>query len=216
MQVQSITANQNNYKIRFRGTVSPEFVQYVNELRQDCLETATKSSAEKINKACDRILKTSTEVMEKCFHPLSVLTINYDEHQKCDAIQVKSIIAKHCDGSIPSAGFVPQKGKYSSDDRFDILSYFINSGFAFAEAAIKELTFTSALIMMLEDYNGNKEELFDSVSETLNWWKEHLSILPEDTTQSHNNIAVVRDIRLPELIQELENLKNTSEKTAKE
>lgn len=196
------------------GTVSPEFVQYVNELRQDCLETATKRKAERINKTCDRILKKSTEVMEKCFHPLSVLTINTNKYENCDVIEVKSIISKHS-GEIPNAGFMPKKRSYLSDDRFTFLSKIINSGFVFAEAAVKEITFTAGLYMLSKsrDYKENKE-VFDDIFETLKWWEEHISLLPEDTTGNHGNKASYINNYghvIPEITQHIDNLKKTLE-----
>ena len=69
-------SNKRNHSPKFNGTVSPEFVNYINELRTDCLNSKPESCATLINNICDGILNRTKSVMEKCFHPLSVLSID--------------------------------------------------------------------------------------------------------------------------------------------
>ena len=71
-----ICYNQKHTNSSFKGTVSPEFVKYVNEIREDCLQTVPKRSANFINNVCDSILEKSNEIMKKWFPPTSVLSVD--------------------------------------------------------------------------------------------------------------------------------------------
>ena len=72
--IQKYTKNSNTPQ--FRGTASPEFVKYVNEIREDCLQTVPKRSAKFINNVCDNIINKAQRVMKNCFPQESVLSVD--------------------------------------------------------------------------------------------------------------------------------------------
>ena len=49
-------------------------------------------------------------MMKNHFHPQSFLTINKNEFDGTDVIQVHSIISEHTGGGLPNSSFVAKKG----------------------------------------------------------------------------------------------------------
>ena len=191
MQVNSIQngyINKNNIP-QFCGTVSPKYVQYVNELRQDCLEVVPKYKFKLINKVCDDILKKSTEVMEKCFNSDSVLSINTTKSQETDAIELSNILTKYFEGYAANVGYVAKKEWSSPIARLKYLRHSIKNGYPFGEACAQEIFQAKILVGQLikcKDCTGNKEK-FDDTINILKWWNEHINILkPEEKPGMHD------------------------------
>jgi len=132
MHIQNIQNCQNKAcfnKANFKGTVSPEFVQYVNEIRKDCLNTESgKKYPTLINNVCDGILERAKNVMEKCFQPkssLSVVSLNEEPYDTCDIIFVQNdTMNKHL-GPAYDQGFVGRKEWFKPMSRLKELQYWI-------------------------------------------------------------------------------------------
>lgn len=135
MKVQNIRNNNNfclnkgNYSPNFKGTVSPEFVQYVNEIRKDCLNTESgKKCTTLINNVCDGILEWARNVMGKCFQPksfLSVVSLNEEPYDTCDNLLVQNeTMNKHLSPAYDQ-GFVARKGHDKPMRRLKELQFWI-------------------------------------------------------------------------------------------
>ena len=89
MQEQRVQNNNCNVNPYFKGNVSPEFVEYVNAIRKDCLKITHKDrDVFLINKIADNIIDYSNEVTNEFFHPDSVISIDSTYAENNDTIVI--------------------------------------------------------------------------------------------------------------------------------
>ena len=183
MQIQRI--QNSNYNINrtislnFTGNVSHEFVQYVNELRKDCLEFAHKQSPTEINNICDNILGRANIIMKKCFHPSSILSIDKTMVKENDTIIIQnSILTKYIlKSSLGAAGYL-YKGTHEPTKRLNNLKSCINghgTWSSFLEAYASVASSLKDTVCILENYaddNCDKEVLLKNILDWFNLSKQ--------------------------------------------
>lgn len=198
-----------NYNPQFKGTVSPEFIKYVDVIRNDCLATVSGENHNLINNICDGLIERSKNVMGKCFHPNSVLTIESLPEESCDMLLVKNdIINKHITTS-STQGFLHKRGKLKPIKRLMELQDWIkgNLNQFFYEAPAKILFCIQKL--MSNDWKGFKEypyspEAIQEVVDVLKWGRGRLNLLPSFAP----NISAKNMVKVEEWREEIiENLK---------
>ena len=179
MQIQRI--QNSNYNMNrtpcpnFKGEVSHEFVRYVNELRKDCLEFVHEQSPSEINNICDSILDRANIIMEKCFHPSSVLSIDKTRVKGNDTIIIpNNIFTKYILDPLPApAGYLNKKGLPTK--RLDNLTSLINghhSWSSFLEAYSSVALSLYDTVCILENYaddNCDKEVLLKNILDWFNF-----------------------------------------------
>ena len=171
-----------NYNPQFKGTVSPEFIKYVDVIRNDCLATVSGKNHNLINNICDGLIERSKNVMEKCFHPNSVLTIESLPEESCDMLLVKNdIINKHI-GTAYDQGFLCKRGKLKPIKRLRELQDWIKGmNMLFYEASGKILF--SIQGSMLDGCTSCKgyeysPEAVQEVVDVLKWERGKLNQIP--------------------------------------
>lgn len=90
----NIGLNKKNNCPQFKGTVSPEFLEYVNTLRCDCLDTYPKQFSNSINNLCDNIVNKAQRVMKNCFPQESVLSVDTNNDKNFDVITYSNKVIK--------------------------------------------------------------------------------------------------------------------------
>ena len=173
-KIQNNEANKNH--IKFKGNVSPEFVRYVREIQQDCSANSTTRCSELFEKVCDNIINKSKIVMEQCFHPFSILSIDNSgvlgPHNDALFIQ-NEIINKHLSAPDLSQGFLSPKGQRSPRGRLNQLNDWIYgfSNHFFHEAFSQNMFYIDAFI---GEYNI---EAATELIEMLSWGRNRLNTL---------------------------------------
>ncbi len=177
-----ICYNQKHTNSSFKGTVSPEFVKYVNEIREDCLQTVPKRSANFINNVCDSILEKSNEIMKKWFPPTSVLSVDTKTYPHNCTVGVDDGILKKYGATLTHSGFIYEH--FSPLKKLNWLRFLIKDKKlnVFAEANGKQLQGISGLEYILSKYNDyNKyNEGFSDLEYLLKWWDEHMDFFMLD------------------------------------
>lgn len=219
----------------FKGTVSPEFVHYVHEIRNDCLESLCKKYGttlskyylrkepipgfRMINNVCFGILERAKSVMERCFQPKSILSVvSFDEDQ-CDTILVQNeIMDKHV-GSAYGQGFVGKKGVFSPIRRLKDLQYWIKGkdGWSlFSEAYGKNFVKVTCTMgwddISCEDYKYSADEVKEII-DFLKLERQYVGLLPSESPADKNAVdAVSYDKLIASLTKRVEDLEKLSPK----
>ena len=223
----------------FKGTVSPEFVHYVHEIRNDCLESLCNKYGTTlgkyhyreepipgfrlINNVCFGILERAKKVMEKCFQPGSVLSVvSRDEkpYDACDIILVQNeTMNKHLGGPAYDQGFVGKKGVCSPIRRLKDLQYWIKGkdGWGlFSEAYGKNFVKVTCTMgwddISCEDYKYSA----DAVKEIIDFLKlerQYVGLLPSESPADKYTVdAVSYDKLISSLTKRVEDLEKLSSK----
>lgn len=177
MKIESIN-NYNTNKTgisNFKGNVSPEFIQYVDTLRKDCFKTMPQYNM-KINNICNSIIEQANTVMEKCFHSLSVLSIDKTRVKEADTIIIPNgIITKYTLNLLPDAASYVNKESLEPIQRLRQLQICINGNdkhySSFLEAFSQNIITLNDIVAILEncaDDNCDKDAILKSVQDWLN------------------------------------------------
>jgi hypothetical protein len=190
MQIQNIQSNSvytTKKGFNFKGSISPEFVNYVNEIREDCLHTVPKQSTQFINNMIDGILEKSEIIMEKCFHPSSVLSIDKTQYEDIDRIIFPNYILDKYRSVQPNTGFIGKKEQYSPLKRLKDLKFWTSKNQVFAEGHAKDVHTTACKIDYIagdSDYK-NKKEAYSDFTQILQWWKQNIDTHKSEFPDSH-------------------------------
>ncbi|MBR1460677.1 hypothetical protein IJ596_03450 [bacterium] len=149
--------NQKNTSSSFKGTASPEFVKYVNELRGDCLQIVPKRSAEFINNVCDNIINKAQRVMKNCFPQESVLSVDTTKSPTEDFIVYSNKVLYKYIPEDYNAYSIKKKGDSSPFFRLIGLHKAIISGYGFAGASVKDYVKAFYLTDYLKSSNMHNE-----------------------------------------------------------
>ena len=174
---------KKNNSTNFKGSISPEFINYVEELRKDCLATVPEISHKLINNTCDGLKECSKTVMEKCFHPNSILTIEILPEGLCDILLVKNdIINKHI-GTADDQGFLTKRGSLKPIKRLLELQDWIKGDWNqfFPEASGKIFFWIQTTMgyskISCKEYEYSIEAVQDVVN-VLKWGRGRLNLIP--------------------------------------
>lgn len=207
-------SNKRNYAPKFNGTVSPEFVNYINQLRADCLKSKPESCATLINNICDGILNRTKSVMEKCFHPLSVLSIDTSGkiNKIYDLFFVKNEIIHKLTNYEPQQGFVLKKECSTPMQRLLHIQRWIKGGSPFFNDVVNKNF--HALITNLEYLMATHYDNADTLKEILNlleWDKEHMELLRHEAPNINiDECEKLYDKFIPSVTQYLNNLADSA------
>lgn len=202
---------QNTYKnnTNFKGMVSPEFIQYVNEIREDCLLTCTAQSSELLNNVCDNIINKSRIVMEKCFHPSSFLSVDtsgkiYGENN--DVLFIQNKIVNKLIGPDYDQGFLSPRGYKPPRARLnELLNWIYGMGNKFFhEAFCKNLFKIDAHI---DEYNI---ETATEIKDILEWGRNNFSslssVFPNYSKEYIEDVEGYREEVITRLNEQIKNL----------
>jgi len=198
MYVQKIASIHNNIGLnkkntcpQFKGTVSPEFVEYVDTLRGDCLDTYPKQFSNSINNLCDNIMNNAQRVMQNCFPKESVLSVDATQSEVFDAITYSNkVIGKYIPGDL-TLGSLFKKHKLTPIERLKDLHQIVFDKDRFSDACNKDYAkidamtyegadifdknfvkdFVNACIPVVEFYHDNFN-LYDSEMTDANHYNE--------------------------------------------
>lgn len=233
MQIQSnyhnfTNSNQRKNVPEFKGEVSPSFIQYVNILKNDCMETVCRKNgitlAEYqsnnlsipgitwINNICNGIIDRAIIIMEKCFPPESELSVDTTTIDVADALCISYSLI---DGCKHNTGFITKE--YSPIYKLNHLRQWIRGeGNCFEDAYGKDAKFISSqLYCKLKhkfEYNNCHQidkEFFIKALNLLKFYQEHIDIcvsegILKNRDREHKNFD--RDIN--SVAQYLESLEN--------
>ena len=165
----------------FKGTVSPEFVKYVNGIREDCLQTVPKCSTNFINNVCDNIINKAQKVMKNCFPPTSILSVDITWNYSPDFITYSnSVLKKYIPGDY-NAYFIEKKGNSSPLFRLIQLHKAIISGYGFAEASAKDYVNAFYLTDYLKSSNMHNESFSKDFIPLFEFYYNKINLLKSET-----------------------------------
>ena len=175
--IQKYTKNSNTPK--FRGTASPEFVKYVNELRGDCLQIVPKRSAKFINNVCNNIISKAQRVMENCFPQESVLSVDTAKSPTEDFIIYSNKVLKKY---IPDyrACRIGKKGYATNINRLIKLHRAIFGDY-FADASAKDYINVFGLAHYLESMNIYNESFSKDCIPIFEFYYNKINLLKSET-----------------------------------
>jgi len=164
----------------FKGAVSPKFVNYVNELRSDCLQTVPANRANFINNVCDNILNRVQRVMKNCFPDTYVLTIDTERfrNKKQDVIIMDNsgVLKEHIPGGI-HCGLLLKKEFGSPIRRLIYLKGLIYGticeSYAFGDGYAKSL-----IPVISAPYNPEFADL-------IKWWQHNINLLRAESPRNY-------------------------------
>lgn len=169
---------QNTYKdnTNFKGSVSPEFIRYVNEIREDCLLSCTgRTSKLLLNNVCDNLINKTKTVVENCFHPSSFLSID----RNTNALFIENAIIRKLIGDYRcNQGFIALKGTPPIES-LNILRREIHGrcDIFFHEAYCKNL-FGLDPGHQPQDYENMEPETAIKIRDIVMWNRNQFNILP--------------------------------------
>ncbi|MBQ6516106.1 hypothetical protein IJI31_02890 [bacterium] len=187
----NIGLNKKSNSPQFKGTVSPEFVEYVDTLRGDCLDTYPKQFSDRINNLCDNIMNKAQRVMQNCFPPESVLSVDTNTDESYDTITYSNkVIKKYIPGDL-ILGELHKKHKDTPIERLKRLHQIVFDKDRFSDACNKDYAkvdamtyegadifdknfvkdFVNACIPIVEFYHDNFN-LYDSEMTDANHYNE--------------------------------------------
>ena len=174
MKIQNnYVGNQTSHKIpRFRGSVSPKFVNYVDELRKDCLMTVPERNSNIINNVCNNILNRVQRIMKNCFPDSYILTIDTERFRdgKQDMIIMDNNggVKEYLPYGI-NCGPISIKESYSPISKLIMLKNLTygtnNKGYIFHDGYSKSL-----MTILYTPYNPEFADL-------MKWWKDNINLL---------------------------------------
>ena len=171
--------NQKNTSSSFKGTASPEFVKYVNELRGDCLQIVPKRSAKFINNVCDNIINKAQRVMKNCFPQESVLSVDTNNSVCEDFITYSNKVLKKY---IPDyrACRIGKKGYATNINRLIKLHRAIFGDY-FADASAKDYINVFSLAHYLESMNIYNESFSKDCIPIFEFYYNKINLLKSET-----------------------------------
>ena len=173
--------SQKNTSSSFKGTVSPEFVKYVNEIREDCLQTVPKRSANFINNVCDNIINKTQRVMKNCFPQESVLSVDTTKSPTEDFIVYSNkVLYKY----IPEdyyAYYVDKKKCATPISRLISLHEAIISGYGFAGASVKDYVKAFYVTDYYKDCNMRNESFSKDCIPLFEFYYNKINLLKSET-----------------------------------
>ena len=182
MQINKIlNYNPNNNTPRFRGTVTPEFVKYVNGIREDCLQTVPKCSTNFINNVCDNIINKAQKVMKNCFPPTSILSVDTTRIYDQDFITYSnSVLKKYFPGDY-NADYIFKKEKATPIHRLFTLYQTIINGYSFAGASVKDYVKVLYLTDYLKHSNMHNESFSKDCIPLFEFYYNKINLLKSET-----------------------------------
>lgn len=173
--------NQKNTSSSFKGTASPEFVKYVNELRGDCLQIVPKRSAEFINNVCDNIINKAQRVMKNCFPQESVLSVDTTKSPTEDFIVYSNKVLYKYIPEDYNAYSIKKKGDSSPFFRLIGLHKAIISGYGFAGASVKDYVKAFYLTDYLKSSNMHNESFSKDCIPLFEFYYNKINLLKSET-----------------------------------
>ena len=180
MQVPRIASN-NNYNTSFKGTASPEFVKYVNKVREDCLQTVPKRSAKFINNVCDNIINKAQRVMKICFPLESVLSVDTTKSSTEDFITYSNDVLKKYFPEDYNAYYILKKEKATPIHWLFRLFQAIISGYSFAGASVKDYVKAVTMLDYLKDFNLRNESFSKDCIPLFEFYYNKINLLKSET-----------------------------------
>lgn len=189
MQVHNIK-NNNSYHTNFKGNVSPKFVNYVENLRRECLASVPKQSSNLINNVCNGIIERANRVMKNCFPDSYTLSIGKEGSVGQEVISMEDTVIKKY---IPEYPFVTVlnniRGNSSPLRYLSHLNRAIkgNGVYIFSDGYAKNLYSIFGSVEGChnsESYNKNKEMLNDFKG-ILEWWRDNINKLRAESPKEY-------------------------------
>ena len=177
----NICSNKKTTYPQFKGTVSPEFIKYVNGIREDCLQTVPKRSANFINNVCDNIINKAQRVMKNCFPQESVLSVDKTKSQTEDFIIYSNKVLYKYIPEDYDAYFIEKKGDSSPLFRLIGLHKAIISGYGFAGASVKDYIKAFYLTGYLKSSNMHNESFSKDCIPLFEFYYNKINLLKSET-----------------------------------
>jgi len=172
--------NQKNTSSSFKGTASPEFVKYVNELRGDCLQIVPKCSANFINNVCDNIINKAQRVMKNCFPQESVLSVDTTKSPTEDFIVYSNKVLKKYIPKDYRACRIGKKEYATNINRLIKLRRAIFGDY-FADASSKDYAKVFGLADYLKSCNIYNESFSKDCIPIFEFYYDKINILKSET-----------------------------------
>ena len=189
--IQKYTKNSNTPQ--FRGTASPEFVKYVNEIREDCLQTVPKRSAKFINNVCDNIINKAQRVMKNCFPQESVLSVDTTKSTIEDFIVYSNKVLYKYFPEDYNAYFIKKKGESSPLFRLIGLHKAIISGYGFAGASVKDYVKAVYLKDYLKSSNMRNESFSKDCIPLFEFYYDKINLLKSETNADEHCLLMTQN-----------------------
>jgi len=184
--------NQKNTSSSFKGTVSPEFVKYVNELRGDCLQTVPKRSAEFINNVCDNIINKAQRVMKNCFPQEAVLSVDTNNSEWQDFIIYSNEVLKKYIPEDYRACCIRKKEYATNINRIIKLRRAIFGDY-FADASAKDYAKTFAVVDYLKSNNMYNESFSKDCIPLFEFYYNKIILLKSETNADKHCLLRTQD-----------------------
>lgn len=184
--------NQKNTSSSFKGTASPEFVKYVNELRGDCLQIVPKRSANFINNVCDNIISKAQRVMKNCFPQESVLSVDTTKSTIEDFIVYSNKVLYKYIPEDYNAYFIEKKGESSPLFRLIGLHKAIISGYGFAGASVKDYAKAFYLTGYLKSSNMHNKSFSKDCIPLFEFYYNKINLLKSETNADEHCLLMTQ------------------------
>lgn len=181
MENMNIQANCGNYLKKrnkcpsFKGAVSPKFVNYVNELRSDCLHAVPECSYKLINNVCDNILNRVQRIMKNCFPESYILTIDTKRFGNLDMIIMDNngVLKEYIPDGI-NCGMISKNEFATPISRLiclkDLAGGINGKNYIFSDGYAKSLA-----PIIFQPYNPKFADL-------MKWWKDKINLLRTESS----------------------------------
>ena len=177
----NICSNKKTTYPQFKGTVSPEFIKYVNGIREDCLQTVPKRSANFINNVCDNIINKAQKVMKNCFPPTSILSVDTTSMYRTDFITYSNSVLKKYIPEDYNAYYILKKEKATPIGRLSRLYKAIIRGYSFAGASVKDYAKAFYLADYLKHSNMHNESFSKDCIPLFEFYYNKINLLKSET-----------------------------------
>jgi len=177
--IQNSNINKYNYA-QFKGTVSPEFVKYVDALRCDCLSSVPKQSSNLINNVCNNIINKVQRVMKNCFPQESVLSVDTAKNESRDIITYSNIVLKKYIPEDYILGSVYKKEEDTPIKRLINLRKIVFNGGFFEDASAKDYIKAFIMFYYLKD-NRLKESFSKDCIPLFEFYHNKINLLKSET-----------------------------------
>ena len=166
---------------RFRGSVSKEFIDYVELVRKDCLRTVPAPCQNLINNTCDHILTKAQRVMQNCFPSTSVLSVDTTTNPEYDFITYLNSVFHKLSPGVYNGSYI-YKDKKPVQKLKELQKSIIN-GYCFAGSCAKEFTrlFWPAHYYKNKKSNLKNPELLKFGTELCEFWQNKIDLLKAET-----------------------------------
>lgn len=164
----------------FKGKVSNDFIEYVNVIRHDCLNTTPKQFSNLINNSCDNIINKAQRVMQNCFPPTSILSIDTTKYAEIDVItHTNSVIQKHISGMVYNAYYAIKDS--TPVHKLRRLQEAVILGYAFAGASVKDYVAIFYKADYLRGANLHDKQFSKDCTELLEFYRDKIPLLKSET-----------------------------------